>query len=203
MFNAYREFIERAARTTPIVHVFEDLHWADEPTLLLLQHLAHMLSTTPMLLIGTYRDVELEVTRPFAKMLETLLRQKQATRISLRRLAVGGVESMLAAMSGQKPPPSLARVVFDGTEGNPFFVEEVFRHLSEEGKLFDEAGQWRPGLRVDQLQVPEGVRLVLGRRLDRAGRRRPARAHHGRRDRPKLQPPAARRAGKPAARCGA
>jgi tetratricopeptide (TPR) repeat protein len=122
-----------------------------------------------MLVIGTYRDVELEVTRPFAKTLETLLRQKQATRISLRRLAVGGVEAMLAAMSGQKPPPSLARVVFEETEGNPFFVEEVFRHLSEEGKLFDETGKWRPGLRVDGLQVPEGVRLVLGRRLDRLG----------------------------------
>jgi tRNA A-37 threonylcarbamoyl transferase component Bud32/tetratricopeptide (TPR) repeat protein len=169
LFNAYRAFVERSARLTPIVAVFEDLHWADEPTLLLLQHVAQTLSTTPMLLIGTYRDVELEVTRPFAQMLETLLRQKQAARISLRRLAVGGVESMLAAMSGQKPPPSLARVVFEETEGNPFFVEEVFRHLSEEGKLFDEAGQWRPGLRVDQLQVPEGVRLVLGRRLDRLG----------------------------------
>jgi tetratricopeptide (TPR) repeat protein len=84
-------------------------------------------------------------------------------------LLVGGVESMLAAMSGQHPPPSLARVVFQETEGNPFFVEKVFRHLSEEGKLFDETGKWRPGLRVDKLQVPEGVRLVLGRRLDRVG----------------------------------
>src|SRR5665213_1309827 len=169
LFNAYREFIERAAKVTPIVHVFEDLHWADEPTLLLLQHMAQMLSTTPMLIVGTYRDVELETTRPFANTLEILLRRKLATRISLRRLAVNGVESMLAAMSGQEPPPSLARVVFEETEGNPFFVEEVFRHLSEEGKLFDETGQWRPGLRVDQLQVPEGVRLVLGRRLDRVG----------------------------------
>ena len=169
LFNAYRAFLERSARLTPIVAVFEDLHWADEPTLLLLQHVAQTLSSTPMLLIGTYRDVELEVTKPFAKTLETLLRQKQATRISLRRLAVEGVESMLAAMSGQKPPPSLARVVFEETEGNPFFVEEVYCHLSEEGKLFDEAGQWRPGLRVDQLRVPEGVRLVLGRRLDRLG----------------------------------
>ena len=76
---------------------------------------------------------------------------------------------MLSAMSGQTPPPSMARVVFEETEGNPFFVEEVFRHLSEEGKLFDESGKWRAGLRVDQLQVPEGVRLVLGRRLDRLG----------------------------------
>ena len=169
LFNAYREYIERAARSTPIVLVFEDLHWADEPTLLLMQHIAQILSATPLLLIGTYRDVDLEVSRPFAKTLEAMLRQKQATRISLRRLAVEGVEAMLAAMSGQTPPPSLARVVFAETEGNPFFVEEIFQHLAEEGKLFDETGKWRPGLRADQLQVPEGVRLVLGRRLDRLG----------------------------------
>jgi tetratricopeptide (TPR) repeat protein len=169
LFNAYRSFVERSARLTPIVAVYEDLHWADEPTLLLLQHLAQALSTTPILLIGTYRDVELEVGRPFAKTLETLVRQKQATRITLRRLPLGGVGCMLAAMSGQTPPPSLARVVFEETEGNPFFVEEVFRHLSEEGRLFDETGKWRQGLRVDQLQVPEGVRLVLGRRLERLG----------------------------------
>ena len=169
LFNAIRSFVGRSAHLTPVVAVFEDLHWADEPTLLLLQHLAQILATTPMLLIGTYRDVELDVTRPFAKTLETLLRQKLATRMSLRRLPVGGVENMLAAMSGQTPPPSLARVVFEETEGNPFFVEEVFRHLSEEGRLFDETGKWRQGLRVDNLQVPEGVRLVLGRRLERLG----------------------------------
>lgn len=169
LFNALREFLERAANGTPLVHVMEDLHWADEPTLLLLQHLAPMLASNRFLIIGTYRDVELEVTRPFAKSLEALLRQKQATRISLRRLGVDGVEEMLSALSGQTPPPSLARVVFAETEGNPFFVEEIFRHLAEEGKLFDETGKWRPGLRVDQLEVPEGVRLVLGRRLDRLG----------------------------------
>ena len=169
LFNAYREFVERAAGITPLVAVFEDLHWADEPTLLLLHHLAQTAASSPILMICTYRDVELDVTRPFAKILESLLRQKLATRISLRRLSVSGVEQMLAALSGQPPPASLARVVFAETEGNPFFVEEVFRHLAEEGKLFDESGNFRSGLRVDQLQVPEGVRLVLGRRLERLG----------------------------------
>jgi len=76
---------------------------------------------------------------------------------------------MLTAMSGQRPPPSLARVVFEETDGNPFFVEEVFRHLAEEGKLFDDDGRFRSGLKVDESQVPEGVRLVLGRRLERLG----------------------------------
>jgi len=169
LFNAVRSWIQRAVKVTPSVMVLEDLHWADEPTLLLLQHMAQALPTMAQLIVCTYRDTDLDATRPFAKTLETMLRQKQATRISLRRLPVSGVEAMLGAMSGQKPPPSLARVVFAETEGNPFFVEEVFRHLSEEGKLFDETGKWLPGLRVDQLQVPEGVRLVLGRRLDRLG----------------------------------
>jgi tetratricopeptide (TPR) repeat protein/tRNA A-37 threonylcarbamoyl transferase component Bud32 len=169
LFNAYREFVERACQVTPLAVVFEDLQWADEPTLLLLQHITQTVGTMPMLTMGTYRDVELEVTRPFAKTLETLLRKRQATRISLRRLPVEGVEEMLGAMSGQTPPDSLAAVIFEETEGNPFFVEEVFQHLEEEGKLFDEGGAWRPGLRMEDLQVPEGVRLVVGRRLERVG----------------------------------
>ena len=167
LFNAYRQFVERSTRLMPTVALFEDLQWADEPTLLLLQHLAQSLAGMPMLMIGTYRDVDLEVGRPCAKMLESLLRQKLGTRILLRRLPVAGVEHMLAALSARQPPPSLTRVVFEETEGNPFFVEEVFRHLAEEGKLFDEKGAFRPGLRGDELHVPEGVRLVLGRRLER------------------------------------
>jgi tetratricopeptide (TPR) repeat protein len=147
--------------------VFEDLHWADEPALLLLQHLAQTLASTPMLVLCTYRDMELEGARPFARTLERLLREKQATRMTLKRLPQGGVKEMLTAMSGQTPPPSLVSVIFEQTEGNPFFVEEVFRHLAEEGKLFDGNGKWLPDLRVETLQVPEGVRLVLGRRLGR------------------------------------
>jgi serine/threonine protein kinase/tetratricopeptide (TPR) repeat protein len=167
LFNSYREFVERSARLTPIVAVFEDLHWADEPTLLLLTHLAQTVAASPILMIGSYRDVELDVNRSFAKTLEELIRQKLASRIPLRRLPVAGVEAMLHALSGNSPPSLFAKAVFEETEGNPFFVEEVFRHLKEEGKLFDDSGAWRPGLRVVQLQVPEGVRLVIGRRLER------------------------------------
>jgi tetratricopeptide (TPR) repeat protein len=169
LFNAYREFVERSARLTPIVAVFEDLHWADEPTLLLLKHLAETVGTTPMLMIGTYHDVELEVTRPFASTLESLMRDKLALRIPLHRLSLAGVQAMIAALSGKTPPASLTQIVFEETDGNPFFVEEVFHHLAEEGQLFNEQGAWRAGLRRDQLHVPESVRLVIGRRLERLG----------------------------------
>jgi tetratricopeptide (TPR) repeat protein len=166
-FNAYRDFVERSCRANPIAVVFEDLHWADEPTLQLLLHVAQGMASLPLLIVGTYRDVELDVTRPFAKMLETLLRQRLATRMTLRRLPAEGVAELLTAMSGLTAPASLARVIFRETEGNPFFVEEVFQHLSEEGKLFDESGAWKEDLRVESLEVPEGVRLVIGRRLER------------------------------------
>ena len=151
----------------PIVNVLEDLHWADEPTVLLMQHLAQHLAPLPLLVVGTYRDVELDVGRPFAKVLESMVRERLATRIALRRLPETDIEQMLEALGGPDPPGALARAVYHETEGNPFFVEEVFQHLKEEGRLFDDAGRWRSDLDTAQLQVPEGVRLVIGRRLER------------------------------------
>jgi tRNA A-37 threonylcarbamoyl transferase component Bud32/tetratricopeptide (TPR) repeat protein len=169
VFNAYLEFVQRVSAKSPGVVLFDDLHWADEPTLQLLQHVAPHLASMRLLFVGTYRDVELDVKRPFAKALESLLRQRLATRIALRRLTQSGVEQMISAMSHSAPPSGLSAAIFRETEGNPFFVEEVYQHLVEEGKLFDEAGAWRANLRVDSLDVPEGVRLVIGRRLDRLG----------------------------------
>jgi tetratricopeptide (TPR) repeat protein len=61
-------------------------------------------------------------------------------------------------------------VIFDQTEGNPFFVEEIYRHLAEEGKLFDQNGIWRQEWCVDELPLPESIRLVIGRRLERLGK---------------------------------
>jgi tetratricopeptide (TPR) repeat protein len=168
LFNGYRDFVERSCRMAPIVTVLEDLHWADDSSLQLLMHLAPVMASWPILVIGTYRDVELDVNRPFAKVLESLVRQRLATRMALRRLPAEGVSDLLSAMSGgMTPPPSLSRIIFSETEGNPFFVEEVFQHLKEEGRLFDDAGEWRRDMRVETLDVPEGVRLVIGRRLER------------------------------------
>jgi predicted Ser/Thr protein kinase len=169
VFSAFVDYIRRSAQRSPCVMLLDDLHWADEPSLQLLQHIASQVASMRLLIVGTYRDVELDVNRPFAKTLETLLRQRQATRLSLRRLSESGVQQMLSAMGGSVPPSGLTKAVFRETEGNPFFVEEVYHHLAEEGKLFDDAGGWRADLRVGTIDVPEGVRLVIGRRLERLG----------------------------------
>jgi predicted Ser/Thr protein kinase len=169
LFNAFLEFLQTAADKSPAVTLFDDLHWADEPTLQLLQHLAPHVGSMRVLLVGTYRDVELDVKKPFARTLESLVRQRLARRISLRRLSSADVEKMLERVSGAAAPSSVVRVVFQETEGNPFFVEEVYQHLAEEGRLFDARGEWRRDLRAEDLDVPESIRLVIGRRLERLG----------------------------------
>ncbi len=167
LFNSFLDFVKRASQSTPQVMLVDDLHWADDSTLLLLQHVAQHAREIPLLIVGTYRDVDLEVARPFAKTLEALTRQRLAHKVSLRRLSNDGVGGMLRALSRQEPPEDLVATIYTETEGNPFFVEEVFQHLSEEGRLFDESNRWRTDLRVTDLEVPEGVRLVIGRRMER------------------------------------
>ena len=167
LFNSFLEFIERASRGQPLLLVLEDLHWGDDSSLLLLQHIAQQLEQIPVLVVGTYRDVELDVARPLAKALEELLRQRLAHDITLRPLPQADIETMLRARSGQEPPARVVEVIYRETEGNPFFVEEVFKHLVEIGKLFDAEGSWRSDLEIGEEEVPRGVRLVIGRRLER------------------------------------
>ena len=173
LFNSFRDFVSRLSKQRPIVWLLDDLHWADESSLLLLQHFAPGLENLPVLVLGTYRDVELEVGKPFEKALTQLVRQRLARRMALKRLPQVSVADLLAIFAGEPPPESLVKVIYQETEGNPFFVEEVFTHLSEEGKLFDQDGHWKPDLKADELEVPEGVRLVIGRRLERLSSQTP------------------------------
>jgi tetratricopeptide (TPR) repeat protein len=168
-FNAISDFIGRASDRMPIVLVADDIHWADEPTLLLIEHVAAQLSELRILAIGTYRDVELDVSRPLAATLERLLRARLAERIAVKRFDRSGVGRLLDAHAGRPAPVALVEAIFSETEGNPFFVDEVFRHLVEEGRVFDDRGEFRPGVEIDELDVPESVRLVVGRRIERLG----------------------------------
>jgi class 3 adenylate cyclase/tetratricopeptide (TPR) repeat protein len=168
-FNSIVRYMRRAAATNPLLLVLDDLHWADESTLRLLEQLALNLSEIPVVIIGTYRDVELAAGRPLTRTVEQLLRQRLMGGLSLKRLSEGDVRAMLHRLSGTEPPANAVSVIFNETEGNAFFVEEVFRHLTEEGKLFDPSGEWQSALRVSEIDVPETVRLVIGRRLERLG----------------------------------
>jgi tetratricopeptide (TPR) repeat protein/predicted Ser/Thr protein kinase len=167
LFNSIGGFLDRLSASAPIVWLFDDLHWADDSTLLLLQHLLPRLEDLPILFIGTYRDVDLDVGKPFERVLSQLVRQRLGHRITLRRLSEGSTAELIQGLAGRTPPSPLVHMIYRETEGNPFFVEEVFQHLWEEQRLFDKDGNWIDGIAISELDVPEGVRLVIGRRLER------------------------------------
>jgi len=169
LYNSIREFVGRASEIQPICVLLDDLHWADEGSLLLLDRIAEDLSALRVLVIGTYRDVELDLSRPLARTLDGLVRRHLASRLSIKRLPEADVSRMLEALGGATPPAALVASIYDETEGNAFFVEEVFKHLAESGLIFDSAGRWRSDLEISELEVPESVRLVVGRRLERLG----------------------------------
>jgi DNA-binding CsgD family transcriptional regulator len=149
----------------------DDLHWADESTLFLLEHFIRKPTSAPVLVLATYRDTELDVSKPLARTLEQLMRRGVASRLDLKRMDRKALAALLAVLGGPDPPPSLVDTVFNETEGNPFFVREVFQYLQETGRLVDALGAWRTDLQVTELDVPESVRLVIAGRLARVSDR--------------------------------
>ncbi len=160
LFDAIATFLKSASRAQPLVIVLDDLHWADKPTLLLLQFLARELRSSRLLVLGTYRDVELRRQHPLAQALAELAREQVSQRVILRGLMVDDVARFIEMTCGVQPPPELVRAVHRETEGNPFFVAEIVRLLASEGKFED------PGESSWSLSIPQSVREVIGRRLD-------------------------------------
>jgi eukaryotic-like serine/threonine-protein kinase len=158
LFDSISGFLASASTSRPLVIVLDDLHWADEPSLLLLQFLARGLGESRLLLIGTYRDVELGRHHPLSRVLGELSGAGGASRVALHGLSEQDVGRYIEMTAGAEPAPELVRVVHEQTEGNPFFLAEVVRLLAAEGTL--EAG-------TASLTIPQGVRDVVGRRLDR------------------------------------
>lgn len=167
LFAATSDFLARIARNTPLLLLFDDLHWADEGTLLLLNHLAQLVPGIPLLIVGTYRDFEFEAGGQLAATLDELNRRHLIERIALSGLSKGAVAEMLSSLGGRTPPEPVVQVFYSYTEGNPFFIEELFRHLIERGKLIDSNGEFRSTISIADIDVPPSVRLVTGRRLAR------------------------------------
>jgi predicted ATPase len=166
LFQSVSEGLANASRTLSYVLILEDLHWADESTLALLIHLANRVAQLPVAIIGTYRDGYTENNPALARTLEELI------RMGIRPLKLGGlskdaIAQMLHELSKLQAPENLVSLIFEESQGNPFFVEEVYRHLIEEGKVFDAAGHFRADIEIDEIDVPENVRLIIGRRLER------------------------------------
>ena len=168
LFDSIASFLKTASHRQPLVLVLDDLHWADQPSLLLLQFVARELSGARLLLIGTYRDMELSRQHPLAEALGELNRERLFQRVLLRGLTQEDVGHFIEMTSGNGAPRGLVEAVHSQTEGNPLFVTEVVRLLVQEGELsadkVRETDSWT-------IRIPEGVREVIGRRLNRLSQR--------------------------------
>jgi predicted ATPase len=166
LFESFSEALARAARTRPNMYLLEDLHWADESTLALLIYLANRISHLPLVILGTYRSGYSDDNPALVRTLEELL-QMGIRPQKLGGLSKDAIAQMLDGLSQRQAPESLVSLIFEESQGYPFFVEELYRHLIEEGKVFDTAGKFRTDIKIDEIEVPENVRLIISRRLRR------------------------------------
>jgi DNA-binding CsgD family transcriptional regulator/RecA/RadA recombinase len=162
LFDSITTLLKHASRSQPLLLVLDDLHWADKPSLLLLQFLAGQLEGSRLLVLGCYRDVELSRQHPLSEALAQLSREPVFRRQPLRGLSPEDTGHFIEATAGIRPPPRLLEAIYAHTEGNPFFMAEVVRLLSERRELMTEEVGGPRGIRI-----PEGVRDVIGQRLNR------------------------------------
>jgi predicted ATPase len=167
LFGAVTEMVRRVSRNTPALFLLDDLQWADEGTLLLLSHFAQFVPALPVMIVATHRDFEPDPTGHLTRTLDELIRHHLVERITLSGIPRSAVAEMLLALSGREPPDVVVRLFYSNTEGNPLFVEELFMHLREQGKLFDSAGEFRRELELDDVEVPQNLKLAIGRNLAR------------------------------------
>jgi class 3 adenylate cyclase/tetratricopeptide (TPR) repeat protein len=167
LFEAIDALLASASQGAPLVIVLDDLHWADKPSLVLLRSLVRSSRLAALLLIGTYRETDLARTHPLAEVLADLRREPRVERMLLRGLGPEDVSALVASRGQQEPPAEFVAALHAETEGNPFFLEEVLRHLVETGALRLEDGRWTSDRSLSELGIPEGIREVVGRRLSR------------------------------------
>jgi len=160
LFDSIATFLRNAAQRQPLLLVLDDLHWADQPSLLLLQFVARGLTESRLLVIGTYRHVELAPAHPLSAALSDLVRAGRCVRLD--GLSREAVQRYVELSTGQPPSANLVTQLHQRTAGNPFFMQELLRLMVAEGRVegVDDFGELLHS-------VPGGVRRTVRQRLSR------------------------------------
>ena len=174
LFAAAVGLLASVSANQPVVLVLDDLQWADTGSLLLLRHLAASDVAMRLLVVGTYRDSELSIAHSLVETLATLRRLDGVARIDLFGLDDTGVIALMEAAAGHRlddDAVGLAHAIYRETDGNPFFVTEVLRNLTETGAILQNAeGRWVSEGSLDAMALPDSVREVIGARVLRLGK---------------------------------
>jgi DNA-binding NarL/FixJ family response regulator len=167
LFDAIAGFWKRVAAREPLLLILDNLHWADAPSLRLLEFLAPEIAGSRLLVLATYRDIELTRAHPLSGTLGELAKQPSFQRLKLGGLSLAETGRFIASATGQAPPADLLARVHGQTEGNPLFVAEMVRFLVQEGVLGPDGGAGARGTRRASNRIPEGIREAIGTRLNR------------------------------------
>jgi DNA-binding CsgD family transcriptional regulator/tetratricopeptide (TPR) repeat protein len=163
LFDSIARFLIKTSLRQPLVLVLDDLHWADIPSLRLLEFLAQEMADSRLLVVCTYREMELSRQHRLSNTLGALARVRHAIRLHLSGLNAEDVRQYVATAAGMVPPAWLTSAIHSQTEGNPLFVREVVRFLAQEGHFSSPGPAMASG---SAIWLPEGVREVIGRRLN-------------------------------------
>jgi tetratricopeptide (TPR) repeat protein len=165
-FDTVARAFSNLAQAKGLLFFIDDLHWADHGTLWLLSHLMRQTRDQRVLIVGCYRESELNRAHPLAKALIDWNRERLTTRVTLRRFDSAETSAQLGALLGEEVSADFGDAVYRETEGNPFFVEEVLKSLIEQGSVLRENGRWRR-CEARDLVIPQSVKEAIGSRLDR------------------------------------
>ncbi len=157
LFDSVTTFLKSAAARRPLVLMLDDLHAADEPSLLLLQFVARELGESRLVIVGAYRDVDPTPSDPLTTTVTELAREPVTRTLALVGFGEADVARFIELAAPGASAAELGPVVHAETEGNPLFVGEIVRLLAAERGLDEPA--------MTPLAIPESVREVIGRRL--------------------------------------
>jgi class 3 adenylate cyclase len=174
LFGAVIGLLASASADDPVLLVLDDLHWADRATLLLFRSLVGAALPMRTLILGTYRASELSSGHPLAETLAALRRHEHVERVSLAGWDDGDVVALMTSEAGRDldgGAVELAHRLRAETDGNPFFLLEILRHLDEGGGFsLSDGGAPPTEVPLGRIAIPQSVREVVGQRVARLGR---------------------------------
>ena len=166
IYLSSRRLFERLSGT-PLVLVFEDLHWADESTVALIAHLFPLTTRVPLLICGVSRP---ETDVPAVRLRETALKdhERRYTEIRLSPLSfIECTDLMNSLLTIENRPSRMRQLILQKADGNPFFVEEIMRTLVDREMVRCENGRWRATSALESLTIPDTIQGVIIARIDR------------------------------------
>ena len=167
LFEAVSQFITNISKEAPLLVVLDDLQWTDQSSLLLLHYLARGVHREHLLLLGDYRDSDIDERHPLTPVLTELNRERLLQSVQLKRMSFDDISEMIKQILEQDVVQrEFCQLVYEKTKGNPFFAEEVIKSLKEEEVIYREGNKWKIK-EVSQIEFPKTVKSVIKARITR------------------------------------